>query len=383
MRVTVHNGRANANGQAYSVKHNDRQFEPDEHIDHTRSVENVYIHRYSRQHPEWSFEDAERIFYEHTFKTMLNARNARYESQRHYERVQSMDDYRRNKKTCPEELLLYVGKKGNTVNKSQLLKICADYISWMNSTFKNVQFLNAALHMDEAGAPHMHIRYVWMAKDRYGMQQVSQNAALKEMGIERPDHGKAVSRYNNAKMTFTQICREQFINICQLHGLDIETEPREPGRSGMTLLNYKVTQAREFMSEVDAYAKTISDNARKMQQQTAKAEMQLRCVKQRIENLTEQETAALCSYSDAYDQLQNINRQLFELQQQRHQLKERIAYAKNTIDNVNVEQDILDFMNTIKYDDGTTVLDDYSGMQQQKSDDLERAAHVLDDDLEL
>ena len=30
-----------------------------------------------------------------------------------------------------------------------------------------------------------------------------------------------------------------------------------------------------------------------------------------------------------------------------------------------------------------TVLDDYNDMQQQKSDDLERAAHVLDDDLEL
>lgn len=382
MRVTVHNGRANTNG-TYSVRHNDRQFEPDRHIDIKRSNENVYIHRYSRQHPEWSFEDAERVFYERAFKDMLDARNARYEAQRHHERVQSMDDYRRNKKTCPEEILLYVGKKGDTINKRQLLKICADYISWMNSTFKNVQFLNAALHMDEAGAPHMHIRYVWMAKDRYGMQHVSQNAALKEMGIERPDRGKSASRYNNAKMTFTQICREQFINICQSYGLDIETEPREPGQSGMTLLNYKATQAREFMDQVNAYAKTISDNAREIQQQTIEAETQLRCVKQRIENLTEQETAALCSYSDAYDQLQNINKQLFELQQQRRQLKERIAYAKNTIDNVNVEQNILDFMNTIKYGDGTTVLDDYNDMQQQKSDNLERAAHVLDDDLEL
>lgn len=382
MRVTVHNGRANTNG-AYSVRHNDRQFEPDEHIDIKRSGENVYIHRYSRQHPEWNFEDAERVFYERTFKSMLDARNARYEAQRHYERIQSMDEYRRNKKTCPEELLLYVGKKGDTINKRQLLKICADYIEWMNSTFKNVQFLNAALHMDESGAPHMHVRYVWMANDRYGMQHVSQSAALKEMGIERPDCGKPASRYNNAKMTFTQICREQFINICQSHGLDIETEPREPGRSGMTLLNYKAMQAHEFMDQVDAYAKTISDNAREIQQQTIEAEMQLRCVKQRIENLTEQETAALCSYSDACDQLQIVNKQLFELQQQRNQLKERIAYAKNTIDNVNVEQDILDFMNTIKYEDGATVLDDYNDMQQQKSDDLERAAHVLDDDLEL
>lgn len=383
MRVTVHNGRANTNGQAYSVRHNDRQFEPDEHIDRTRSVENIYIHRYSRQHPEWSFEDAERVFYERTFKNMLDARNARYEAQRHHERVQSMDDYRRNKKTCPEEILLYVGKKGDTINKRQLLKICADFIEWMNSTFKNVQFLNAALHMDEAGAPHMHVRYVWMAKDRYGMQHVSQSAALREMGIERPDRNRAVSRYNNAKITFTKACREQFISICQCYGIEVETDPREPGRSGMTLLDYKATQAREFVNEVDAYAKTVSDNARKTQQQTAETEMQLRCVKQQIENLTEQETAALCSYSDACDQLQIINNQLFELQQQRNQLKERIAYAKNTIDDVAVEQNILDFMNTIKYDDGTTVLDDYNDTQQQKSDDLERAAHVLDDDLEL
>lgn len=383
MRVTVHNGRTNVNGQAYSVRHNDRRFEPDAHIDQTRTHENIYIHRYSRQHPEWSFEDVERVFYERTFTTMLDARNERYEAQRHPERVQTMNEYRHNKKTCPEEILLYVGKKGDTINKRQLLNICADYVAWINRTFKNVQFLDAALHMDEAGAPHMHVRYVWTAKDRYGMQQVSQSSALKEMGIERPDRNRAVSRYNNAKITFTKACREQFISICKCYGIEVETDPREPGRSGMTLLDYKAAQAREFVNEVDTYAKTVSDNARKTQQQTAETEMQLRCVKQRIENLTEQETAALCSYSDAYDQLQIVNQQLFELQQERDQLRKHIAYARDIIDNVNVEQNVLDFMSTVTYDDGTTVLDDYNDMQQQKSDDLERAAHELDDDLEL
>lgn len=383
MRVTTHIGRANSAGAVYSAKHNDRQFEPDKHIDQRLSEKNFYIHRYSKQHPEWSFEDAERFFYQRTYKSMLDARNARYEAQRHAERVQTIEQYRHNTRTAPEEQLLYIGRRGDTVDKKLLLNVCAEYIVWMNTTFKNIKFLDAALHVDEEGAPHMHLRYAYVAKDRYGMQQASQSAAFKEMSIQKPDIHSKTSRYNNPKVVFTQMCREQFINICQLHGLEIETDPREPGRAGMTLLNYKSMQAREFMSEVDAYAKAVSDNACEIQRQTIKAETQLRCVKQRIENLTEQETAALCSYSDAYDQLQNINQQLFELQQQRNQLKERIAYAKNTIDNVNVEQDILDFMNTIKYEDGATVLDDYNDMQQQKRDDLERAAHELDDDLEL
>ena len=61
----------------------------------------------------------------------------------------------------------------------------------------NVKFLDLALHMDEGGAPHVHVRKVWVALDKDGEMYVSQRKALEDMRIQRPNPDKKNSRYNN------------------------------------------------------------------------------------------------------------------------------------------------------------------------------------------
>lgn len=56
-RTTLHNGRKNKQGQAYSPKHNDRKFDLDkaEHIDPERTKENVYWHYLQKKTRIWIF----------------------------------------------------------------------------------------------------------------------------------------------------------------------------------------------------------------------------------------------------------------------------------------------------------------------------------------
>lgn len=240
MRVTTHNGRAGKDG-SYSSKHNDRNFDlkkaPHIHADMTS------------QNKEWkciakasSFEECEKIAYEILFRKSLDARNARYIEQRHPERCKTMDAYRTDKRTCPEETLLYIGNAAKTVDPNVLWDICTELISWESTKYPNVRILDVALHVDEDGAPHLHERKVWVAHNDDGDLQVGQAAALREMGVQAPNPNAGLNRHNNPKMTYTADVRAKMIELCQARGLDITVEPREPSQSGLSLLEYKTKE---------------------------------------------------------------------------------------------------------------------------------------------
>ena len=132
MRLTTHNGRAGKGG-AYSAKHNDRNFDAKQadHIDTEKSGKNHYYCIYKGM----TFEDAEARFYDAHFRQSLEAKNERYVAQRHPERCKTMDEYRTSAKTCPEETILQVGRKDETVDPKILWKICVDYVRWEQKTF--------------------------------------------------------------------------------------------------------------------------------------------------------------------------------------------------------------------------------------------------------
>ena len=250
MRATMHNGRAGKKG-VYRAAHNDRNFDTGkaEHIDPTKSSGNWTWHMYKRDEPGLTFEQAEARFYDSTFRESLEAKNERYRKNRHEERVQTMDEFRASKQGCPEETVLQIGNMKDTVPPAVLRKIAVEQINWEIRTFPNVKILDAALHVDEEGAPHMHKRQVWVADGKDG-PTVGQNKALKAMGIERPEPDKAEGRYNNAKMTYTERCRDHFLSLCREHGLDIEAEPKEASEVGLTLLEYQRRQEQERLAEI-------------------------------------------------------------------------------------------------------------------------------------
>lgn len=164
MRPTIHNGRAGKDG-AYNPKHNDRNFDISsaEHIDPERMPGNVYWNWTGKN---VSFEDAEKAFYEKHIRKHLDAQNARYEAQRHPERVRTMDEYRSNPRTCPEETILMIGCKGNSIPPNTLRSICEEFREWEEKTFPGLYVVDMALHVDEQGAPHIHERKVWLYTDK-------------------------------------------------------------------------------------------------------------------------------------------------------------------------------------------------------------------------
>ena len=127
MRATIHNGRTSHLG-AFTPKHNDRSFNIShaEHID----PERVKLNRYwNWTGKEITFEDAERAFYEKYIRQHLDAQNARYRAQRHAERAKTMDEYRRSPQTCPEEVILQIGKLGDTIPADMMARIIQDYFT--------------------------------------------------------------------------------------------------------------------------------------------------------------------------------------------------------------------------------------------------------------
>ena len=250
MRATTHNGRGNKKGQAFPAKHNDRIFDlkKAKHIDEEKTKDNFNWKWNDNQKGNQSqtFVESEKMFYEEHFTKFLEAQNERYRKSGHKERMKTMDEYMKKIKTCPESAILQVGKQGETIDADLLKRITIKYIQWEMNTFPNVKILNASMHVDEPdAAPHFHERKVWIAHDRFGNEMVNQEQALKEMGIEAPKPDKPINRYNNAKMTYTKMCRDKYIEICKEHGLELELEPLEASKTGLEHDEYKRRQEEE------------------------------------------------------------------------------------------------------------------------------------------
>lgn len=264
MRGTTHNGRTGKDG-VYSAKHNDRNFDVDHapHIDKDRMSDNWYWHY--RPEERITFEEAEQRFYEEHFTESLNAKNQRYIEQRHRERVRTMEQYRQSKLSCPEETILQVGRMGDTIAPALLRELCTEQIEWEIRTFPNVKILDVALHVDEQGAPHIHERKVWVAHGQDGLV-VGQAKALAEMQIQRPNMNKPQDRYNNAKMTYSAMCREHFLDVCKSKGLDMETEPDKTSRHGLELIEYKAEQEQLKLNSLQAENALLRQDNRVLEQ---------------------------------------------------------------------------------------------------------------------
>lgn len=284
MRATIHNGRTGKDG-AYNTKHNDRQFDLShaEHIDPERVKNNRYWNWTGN--PEMSFEAAEQAFYERHIKQHLDAQNARYRAQRHAERAKTMDEYRKSLQTCPEEVILQIGKLGDTIPADMMARIIQEQINWEQEQFPGVKVLDVALHMDEQGAPHIHERRAWVYTDKDGNWAISQNKSLEQMGVELPNPNKPRSRFNNRKMTFSRMCREHLLQICREHGLEIEEMPREYSKSGRELEDYRANQAMKKANDFAILSKKLNISINIKQSQIADLEKDYCKIKENLEQL--------------------------------------------------------------------------------------------------
>lgn len=271
-RANGHRSRKGTNGKVINAKHNDRNFDVSK-ADHVNKnlIEKNVVWKYvdvnedggkeeekkaaegqkSVSELRETLDDYEGKVYEKYFSTALEKRNEKQIKARHKDRVQSMEQYRLNAKSCPEESIWTIGNRDNRIDPELLKKIWEEFTEWHKETYPNVLMLDATLHLDEPdAAPHIHRRDVW-CYEVDGHFEISQKEALKAMGIERPDLSKKESKYNNAKMTYTAQTREKWIEIAEQHGIEIEKEPQEKSRSGLTMLQLKKRTLEEQIAQLE------------------------------------------------------------------------------------------------------------------------------------
>lgn len=326
MRATIHNGRTSHLG-AFTPRHNDRSFNIShaEHID----PERVKLNRYwNWTGKEMTFEDAERTFYEKHIRQHLDAQNARYRAQRHAERVKSMDEYRRSPQTCPEEVILQIGKLGNTIPADMMARIIQEQINWEQQQFPGVKVLDVALHMDEQGAPHIHERRAWIYTDKDGNLAISQNRSLEQMGVELPNPDKPRSRFNNRKQVFSRMCREHLLQICREHGLEIEEIPQEKSRNGRTLDDYKAGEAEKRAAEAERRREFSERAAESAEKRAESARDAARSYEEHAEQVAGQINAEYGELADAGLQKQDMQKQVEQLQERIDNLQEQLEYAR-------------------------------------------------------
>lgn len=320
MRATIHNGRTSHLG-AFTPKHNDRNFNINnaEHIDPERVKNNRYWNWTGN--PETTFEAAEAAFYEKHIKQHLDAQNARYRAQRHAERAKTMDEYRKSPQTCPEEVILQIGKMGDTIPADMMARIIQEQINWEQQQFPGVKVLDVALHMDEQGAPHIHERRAWVYTDKNGNLAISQNKSLEQMGVELPNPDRPRGRFNNRKQTFSRMCREHLLQICREHGLEIEEIPQEKSRSGLSHVAYMTRQEEEKAASAER-RRQFSERAAESARDTA------RSYEEHAERVAGQINAEYGELADAGLQKQDMQKQVEQLQERIDNLQEQLEYAR-------------------------------------------------------
>lgn len=258
MRAMMHSGKSGKSG-VYSPKHNDRSYKSYEAGEKDREPPIVW----SWDGVGMEAEDSERFFYYEHFREGLEARNKRYHEHGHDDRIKGMDDYRRSRQSAPEENLLGLGKLGDSIPLADLYELVMKHKQWTESTFPQIKYISVSAHREKVKgheeakdeASHVHERFVFVAKDKYGYDVVNMEQALKDMGIEPEGMDGRGDRYKNRKIAFTRIRREHWEGLCKEyckeHGLTFEEERLPKSEVGKSQLAYICDQMKKDIARLE------------------------------------------------------------------------------------------------------------------------------------
>lgn len=286
IKATARSGRAGKFG-VYNANHNTLEATraQESHIDHERTMNNKYAYwdedRKGHKSEAFNAKEHELKMYEHFFGDSLKAQNERYIKDRHPERCREMKDVLSNVKTAPFETLFQIDKEGSTVaSPEQLWRIANQTIAAMaKKSNGRFQPLDLALHLDETTG-HIHARAVFMAKNKAGQWTPNQNAALKEMGFERPNPDKPLNRYNNPLISFSDALRNDFYDRCEREGIEIDRTVKNPSKRHLEALEFKSQKLEASIAEKDAL---IAEKDK----QLSKKDKQIKSMQADIKNLKE------------------------------------------------------------------------------------------------
>ena len=208
-------------------------------------------------------------YYKSKYQKALDLQNEKYIKNRHKDRVKTIRDWLTDKNKQPDEQILQIGSVQNhdDVSREEFEAMIIEYCKEHEKQFgSNIHIIDVAFHYCEEGLPHVHIRSV-ADYEKDGVRTIGMEKALKALGLERPDTSKKEGRYNNRKMTLTKMEREMWVDICRSHGLEIDTEVKEPGKKHQEIAIYKNNQELEkqqaqkliIQNEIQKHAKRLKD----------------------------------------------------------------------------------------------------------------------------
>lgn len=220
MKITLHTERMDSLGV-----HNDRNFNRGvSHIDPERTCDNLYWDYATNDtfkdedfdKGQKHFRETEVEFYQAHFKAHLNAQALANKKNYKKNRDLTLKQYYKHHDHRPEDVILQIGDKLEHAEPEILWKCAMDYIKEFDKNYgRYCKILTAAMHVDEEGAPHVHLRRAWIGHDKWGNETESENKALKEMVADLDKSWDTGSKFSNYKVKFSQEDRKAFINICK------------------------------------------------------------------------------------------------------------------------------------------------------------------------
>lgn len=167
-----------------------------------------------------------------------------------------------------------IGNRDEHLPPKTLRAICEELRDWEEKQIPGLKVLDMALHVDEEGAPHIHMRRAWIYRDENNVESIAQSKTLQAAGIPLPHPDKPAGRHNNRKQSFSAMERQALYEICREYGIEslLEMQPRERSRSGREFEDYKAEQAEKR-------ARAAEMRARMAEEKTKQAEASLTKIK--------------------------------------------------------------------------------------------------------
>ena len=252
MKATVRNGRATASGKVYNANHNTRAETraQERHIDHERTEQNINLQFTAegkvRNCGSFDAKAFELSRYEELYGPGQEAKNARYIADGHPERCKSVADIYASRRTAPLETILQIGSRDTDIDpkerKELLMGATVELIDRLQKRWgDNLHITCCSWHNDEAVC-HCHLRMTFSHLDRYGFRVPNQSQAFEAMGIQRPDPTAKEGKYNCPLITFSEILRTEFYDLCEKRGIIIDREVKNPSQKHLSVLEYKCQQ---------------------------------------------------------------------------------------------------------------------------------------------
>ena len=361
MRATLHSGRTHKDGKKFNVRHNDRQFDSSnaKNIFSEKSNENIYWNWTEDENV--SFADAEQKFYQENFMPAYEAQYKRWEKARQLtSRGKPFDEWIQAKRFIPEEVVLQVGKTGETLDHEKACEFFDLYknkLIALNESLGNpYTILDLAVHFDEGKESgvsdedipvHVHLRRVWHYKDKDGCLQAGEDKALKAANIERPDTSKKEGRYNNRKMTYTQMERDLFYETAEELGIELETSKQawKPSMSKGEWLASEIKQTADEKAKVrDKMKEVVNTNHQQValkakveaeKQQVDKDKADFEAEKKAEREALEDEKSSLESQKKENEQAAEQNkRDAQKIAQREKELDESLTETKEMLEEV-------------------------------------------------